>query len=117
MHISLCSILVLFSVVSCGEKQDVLHMGVNAEILEIFKQEKIILVKGLDKNSILGDKCYVNCENAYFIEVIDGEAIDIRFNDFAIEDKITVDVTEVLETYTSSTSTERVQLIQRTGNR
>jgi hypothetical protein len=109
----LYSILALFLIVSCGEKQDVVHIGVNAEILEIIEHEKSLLVKGLDKNSILGDKCYVECESAYFIEVIDGEPIDITFNDFVVGDKITVDVIKVLETYPSSTTTDRIQLIQR----
>ncbi|MDU5083533.1 hypothetical protein ACF3M2_16490 [Tissierella carlieri] len=116
--ISLCLyfILALFILTSCEDKQDVVHMGVNAEILEISEQEKTMLVKGLDENSILGDKCYVKCEDAYFIEVVDGKPIDITFDDFSVKDKITVDVIEVLESYPSSTTTGRIQLIQRSDS-
>jgi hypothetical protein len=113
--LSLCFILTAFIFVSCGAKKDVVHRGVNAEILEIIEEEKTMLVKGLDENSILGDKCYVECENAYFIEVVNGEPVDITFNDFSVKDKITIDVIRVVETYPSRTTTERVQLIQRTG--
>lgn len=88
-------------------------MGVNAQILEIDEEEKILLVTRLDKNSMLGDKCYVDCKDAYFIEVINEEPVDITFSDLSIDDKITVDVYEVLESYPASTTTERVQLIER----
>ena len=103
----------IFILTSCGAKKEVLNMGVNAEILEINEEEKILLVKGLDENSILGDKSYIKCKEAYFIERIDGEPMDIMFKDLNIGDRITVDIREVFETYPTSTTIERVQLIQR----
>jgi hypothetical protein len=111
--LSLFFISAIFILTSCEAKKEVLNIGVNAEILEINEEEKILLVKGLDENSIIGDKSYVECKDAYFIELIDGKPMDIMFKDLKVGDKITVDVREVFETYPTSTTTERVQLIQR----
>ncbi|MDY0236444.1 MAG: hypothetical protein RBR71_10465 [Gudongella sp.] len=106
-------ILSLSILVSCREEQEVIHMGVNAEILEIYEDEKAFLVRGLDDNSILGDKSYVRTENAYYTELVDEKPIDIEFKDFSVGDCITVDVVYVSESYPTQTSTERVQLIER----
>ena len=109
-------LVIIFSLpilVSCRKEQKIVHRGVNAEILEIHEEEKAFLLRGLDDNSIIGDKSYVTTEEAYYIEVIDGDPIEITFKDFSLGDKITIDVEEVAESYPTQTSTDRVQLIQR----
>ncbi len=104
----------LLTLIGCVDKTDkIKQIGVNAEIIEINSQQKTILVKGLDENSILGDKCYVNCTNADYVEVIDEEPTKITFDDLNVGDKITVDVTAVLESYPTQTSTDHVQLLER----
>lgn len=107
------SILSLTILVSCRDDQEVIHMGLNCEILEVHLDEKAFLVRGLDENSILGDKSYVSTEEAYYIEVVDEKPIEITFEDFGVGDKITVDVVYVSESYPTQTSTDRVQLIKR----
>lgn len=96
----------------CGKKDEPMHLGVNAEILEINKQVKGIVVKSLDTDSVLGDKCYVNCENqdTKFIEVINGEVLHIKFSDLSVGDRITVDVGKVEDKYTA---TKHLQLEER----
>ncbi|MCC5911722.1 MAG: hypothetical protein JJT76_14955 [Clostridiaceae bacterium] len=91
----LCLILIL-CLSSCKNKDGISHMGVNAEVLEIFSDEKGLLVKALDKDSVLGYKYYVNCSDmkTYFIEVIDSKPIDIMFEDFSVGDRITVNITK-----------------------
>lgn len=111
--ILLLIVLSLAILVSCRNEQEVIHMGVNAEIIEIHKDEKAFLVRGLGENNILGDKSYVSVEEAYFIEVVDEEPVDIEFKDFSVGDKITVDVVYVSESYPTQTSTDRIQLIHR----
>ena len=106
-------VLSLAILVSCRKEQEVVHMGVNAEIIEIHKDEKAFLVRGLDENNILGDRSYVSTEGAYYIEVVNEEPIDITFEDFSVGDRITVDVVDVAESYPTQTSTNRVQLIER----
>ncbi|MTI65050.1 MAG: hypothetical protein FH753_00410 [Firmicutes bacterium] len=95
ISIILCLIFIL-SLSACENKDGISHLGVNAEILEIFPVEEGMLVKALDKDSVLGDKYYVNCNDikTYFIEVIDSEPIDITFEDFSVGDRITINITK-----------------------
>lgn len=91
--IILCLVFIL-SLGACETKDGISHLGVNAEILNIYPDEKGMLVKALDKDSVLGDKYYIDCNNikTYFIEVIDSEPIDITFEDFSVGDRITVSI-------------------------
>jgi catabolite regulation protein CreA len=106
------SIILLLSITACGNNKDVTHVGVNAEILEVSKHVKGIVVKGLDDNSILGEKCYINCESSdvYFVyaDNISGKTTDLQFEGLVVGDKITVDVKSVENKYAL---TSRVQLI------
>lgn len=101
----------LLFMTSCSNDVETLHV-VNAEILEISNFVKGMVVKGLDNNSILGDKCYINCENpeVYFIYVDydTGEVTDIEFEDLKVGDRITVDVKSVENKYALA---YRVQLL------
>lgn len=104
----------LISTTACGKKESIAHLGVNAEILEISSYVKGMVVKGLDNNSILGERCYVNCESTgtYFIYVDNntGEISNLEFNDLTVGDIITVDIEKVEDKYTL---TSRVQLLER----
>jgi len=110
--ILICIILAICFLTACGKKGEPMYIGVNAEILEINRQVKGMVVKSLDTGSVLGDKCYVSCENqnTNFIEVINEEPVKIKFSDLSVGDKITVDVDKVENKYTT---TKRVQLIER----
>lgn len=105
-------ITIVFSISACKKTNDVTHMGVNAEILEISREVNGFVVKSLDDNSILGEKCYINCEvpDIYFIYANNetGETIDLKFDDFIVGDKITVDVNSVENKHAL---TSRVQLL------
>ncbi len=108
------ALVLLISIIACGKEEDIIHMGVNAEILEISKQVKGMVVKGLDNNSMLGEKCYINCENpdTYFIYVDNntGEISNLSFTDLSVGDIITVDIKKVEYNYAL---TSRVQLLER----
>ena len=105
-------VILLLLITGCSKNQDIIHMGVNAEILEISNIVKGIVVKGLDNNSILGEECYINCEgeDVYFIyaDNTSGEVTDIEFEDLVVGDEITVDVKSVENKYAL---TSRVQLL------
>ncbi len=106
-------ILVLLICASCSSKNEVVaHHGVNAEILEISKELKGMVVQSLDDNSVLGEKCYINCEDekTYFnyVNFNTGDVIDLKFEDFVVGDEITVDVNSVENKYAL---TSRVQLV------
>jgi len=105
-------VIILLLITACSNNEDVTHGGVNAEILEISNVLKGIVVKGLDNNSILGEKCYINCEgpDVYFVYVenTSEEVTEIQFEDLVVGDKITVDVKSVENKYAL---TSRVQLL------
>lgn len=100
------------SFVACSNNKEVTYVGVNAQILEISKEVKGMVVKGTDDKSILGEKCYINCENpdVYFIYTDNntGKTIDLSFDDLKIGDQITVDIKSVENKYAL---TSRVQLL------
>lgn len=104
--------IIFISLVGCSNKEEVTHVGVNAQILEISSEVKGMVVKPLDEQSILGEKCYINCENedTYFIYVDDKteEITDLSFDELKVGDKITVDVNTVEN---KCTLTSRVQLL------
>lgn len=104
-------VTMVFSLSACAAKE-VTHDGVNAEILEINTALKGFIVKSLDEDSILGEKCYISCENddVYYIYADNetGETEDLSYNDFIVGDEITVDVKSVENNYSL---TSRVQLI------
>lgn len=106
--------VLLISITACCKNEDITHMGVNAEILEISSQVKGMVVKGLDNNSMLDEKCYINCENpdTYFIYVDNntGEIRNLSFTDLSVGDKITVDIKKVEDKYAL---TLRVQLLEQ----
>ncbi len=62
-------VILLPLVTACGSNNDVTHVGVNAEILEISNVVKGIVVKGLDNNSILGDECRITTYFVYLISI------------------------------------------------
>lgn len=106
-------VLSLAILVSCRKEQEVLYMEVSAEILEIDQEEEVFLVRGLALNSLIGDKSYVSTEGAKYIEITDTGTFDIEFKDFSVGDKITIDVSEVSESYPTQTSTNIVRLTER----
>lgn len=97
---------------ACGINKKTAYIGVNAEILEINTELKGFVVKSLDENSVLGEKCYISCENPeiYYIYTDNksGETQDLTYEDFVVGDHITVDVQSVED---SCTRTSRVQLL------
>ena len=116
MKRKLVSTVILLSLIvgltACGMSKKTTNMGVNAEILEINSELKGFVVKSLDDNSILGEKCYISCENpeVYYIysDNKSGETQDLTYEDFVVGDHITVDIQSVENSYTL---TSRVQLL------
>jgi len=112
LFLSIAIALFITGLAACSNDKEAAHIGVNAEILEINTELKGFVVKSLDKNSILGDKCYVSCENPeiYYIHA-DNQTKEVQtlaYEDFAVGDEITVDVESVENKYTL---TYRVQLL------
>lgn len=87
------------------------NIGVNALILEIDYEAVTMTVKGLDENSILGDRCIVYCGDAMIMRMVNSELVDLNFEKLSVGDNITVDVVSVQESYPTSTTTDKIQLL------
>ncbi len=107
-------IIIVLSMSACGKTKDTTYMGINAEILEIDEGSNGFVVKGLDDDSILGEDCYIDCENEdiYFTYVHNdtGEVTDLEFEDFIVGDKIAIDIKSVEDGYALA---YRIQLLSQ----
>ena len=66
-------ILATFLMVGCGkEKDDVLHLGLNAKIVEIDSDKHIIYVSDMNGNieKVFDEKCALDCSKAIVVEQI-----------------------------------------------
>ncbi len=105
-------IVLLITISACNKHENTSHVGVNAEILEMNKGVHGLVVKALDENSVLGEKCYINCEapEMYYIYANNetGETVDLKYDDLKVGDQITVDVKSVEN---KSALTSKIQLL------
>ena len=52
----------LLALIGCTKKDEVLHLGLNAEILEIDANNQILYVRDSAKEGIFGGKCAIDCK-------------------------------------------------------
>ena len=86
----------------CGkEKDDVLHLGLNAKIVEIDSDKHIIYVSDIngDIEKVFGEKCALDCskaiekENIIYVNYEDvNDVRTIVFEDLAVDDKIVLNI-------------------------
>ncbi len=107
---------------TCKDDESVLHLGVNAVILEINTDRQQLTVRGTDENSILGETCVISCIYADLIycNYENGDVQTISFNDLLVGDNITVNVREseirLFKTSTDPLKIDQLQLAtQRYG--
>ena len=104
--------VITLSFTACTNKEEVTYVGVNAQIIELSKELKGMVVKFLDNEDNLTEKCYINCEDPeiYFIYVDNksGKTTDLSFDELKVGDKITVDIKSIENKYAL---TSRVQLL------
>lgn len=76
----LCTLFCVLCLAGC-QKEDVLHMGLDAEILEIQEEEQRITVQSLHEDGPLGDSRTLDCSQCYVLYV-DYETGDVDTIDF-----------------------------------
>ncbi|MGL4790937.1 MAG: hypothetical protein ACRCW1_05950 [Anaerotignaceae bacterium] len=85
--------------------------GINAIILEMDKENETMLVEGIDQNSPIGDKCFVNWSNADLQEVdTEGNLEFISIDKFNVGDYIVLFTGGIKESYPTRTSANIIQL-------
>ncbi len=101
---------------ACKDDEPVLHLGVNAVILEINTDLQQLTARGTDTNSILGETCVISCSSADLIycNYENGDVQTISFNDLLVGDDITLNVREseiqLFKTSTDPLTIDQIQL-------
>ena len=95
-------ILATFLMVGCGkEKDDVLHLGLNAKIVEIDSDKHIIYVSDMNGNieKVFDGKCALDCskaiekENIIYVNYEDiNDVRTISFEDLVVGDEIIINI-------------------------
>ena len=95
-------ILCILCLSGCGKKEEnILHMGLNAKIVEINLAEYIIYVSDMngDTEKIFGKRCAIDCSKAIegenIIYVNYGDANDVRiisFEDLTVGDEVILNI-------------------------
>lgn len=94
--------------------QEIGHLGVNAIILEIDKNNQTMLVEGIDRNSVIGDKCVIDWEGEPFITVATNSGPTRLFiDDFSVGDYVVLFIGEVQASYPTKATATTIQLQPR----
>lgn len=84
---------------------------VNAVILDIDKNTQTMTVEGIDKNSMIGDRCIVTWEkDALITDSTSNNPTQLTIDDFAVGDSVVLSIFEVQESYPTRTIASTIQL-------
>lgn len=97
----LCTLVLVIGLTGCGkDTEDVLHLGLNAEIVEIDTAKQIVYIADTSKEEVFGEKCGINCydlivpNNIIYVDYDTSEVFDIKFSDLQIGDAVIVNAYE-----------------------
>ena len=107
----------------CSEKagEPVLHLGLNAEIVEIRPEEQILYISGTDESGreLFGERRAIDCSRAietfsllYVNYSSEGDVVTIDFEDFMVGDQIILGIysSELNKPQTDTMIAEQIQL-------
>lgn len=87
--------------VSCQSQEDVLHMGLDAEVIEIDAENMVLYVRGVGEEAeIFGQRCALDCKKAsekyqlIYVDYENNDVSDISFTEFQVGDSVIVSMYE-----------------------
>lgn len=92
-------VLSIFTLCGC-EKEEVLHLGLNAEIIELDLENQKIYVKDTAESSVFQGKCYIDCNEAikkhqiFYCNYETHDMQEIKFEDLQVGDEIIITLSE-----------------------
>lgn len=100
--ILLFALVCAFALSACNQEgnEDILHLGINAEIVEIDMVNQIVYVVDYGEDEVFGIKCPIDCKKLIANEEIiyvdyETEAVSlIQFSDLAVGDKVIINAYE-----------------------
>lgn len=111
----LCSFILVVSMTSCAaKKQETLHMGLNAVIVDIDSENKMLTVKDAGNADIFGSSSLIDCSDAYIIycDYDTGDVKDIEFEDLKEDDEIIISIYESQLELIENNDTAKVDQVQ-----
>ena len=94
--------------------EEIGHLGVDAIILEIDRDNQTMLVEGIDRNSVIGDKCVLTWEGEPFITVATNSGPKrLTLDNFSVGDYVVLFIGEVQESYPTKATATTIQLQPR----
>ena len=96
------AIACILTISACNQKEneDILHLGINAEIVEIDTDNQIVYIVDFGEEKVFGARCSIDCKQLIIDQEIlyvdyDTEEVSlIQFADLAIGDKVTINAYE-----------------------
>ena len=110
----------LLCLTGCQPKEDPLHLGNNAIVLETDEGRKGLYVKDADNggasgDSLFGERCFIDCSHAqlYYYGLGTEELTEMKLGDLLAGDEVTIDLreSEVKKAGSGSASAEKIQLM------
>lgn len=110
----------LLCLTGCQPKEDPLHLGNNAIVLETDEGRKGLYVKDADNggasgDSLFGERCFIDCSHAQlsYYGLDTEELTEIKLDDLLAGDEVTIDLreSEVKKAGNGSASAEKIQLM------
>ena len=110
----------LLCLTGCQPKEDPLHLGNNAIVLETDEGRNGLYVKDADNggasgDSLFGERCFIDCSHAqlYYYGLGTEELTEMKLGDLLAGDEVTIDLkeSEVKKAGNGSASAEKIQLM------
>lgn len=110
----------LLCLTGCQPKEDPLHLGNNAIVLETDEGRKGLYVKDADNggasgDSLFGERCFIDCSHAQlsYYGLDTEELTEMKLGDLLAGDEVTIDLreSEVKKAGNGSASAEKIQLM------
>jgi len=110
--VSVAAVLCLSTALMTNPKdKEIGFSGVNAVILEIDKENQTMTVKGIDENSVIGDKCILTWEADPFVTVAtNSKPMRLSLDDFSVGDYVVIFIGEVQESHPTRAKATTIQL-------
>lgn len=102
-----------------ASSEDVFHLGLNAEIIEIDASNHIIYVSDIDESDVFGERCAIDCQKLItdqkiiYVDYNTLEVVLIEFSDLAVGDHVIINAYESqLNSIQDTREVEQVEQIQ-----
>ena len=98
--IALFLLIVCVLALSACKQEDVLYLGINAEIIEIDTDNQVVYVVDYGEDEVFGARCAIDCkeliknQEIIYVDYNTHEVLEIQFADLVVGDKITINAYE-----------------------